>query len=242
MNRSVRHGLLFAVVALIAVAALHSSAALNAAPTKYPIKGISLSMYLNAPPTFDPYNSTDKTVTGTAYPVILLCPAATDVVTDVYTRAMNPLSHAAPCETSTGDGFRGWLVTKETAVRNYTNPISPTMVATATLAFSGQVDLNGKTYFGSLMITQVVSGPLYTPVGIDSTADPGYSNPPVDYVGCGAKGFSGRWEIVPGQGSGDLRAVVGNGTVTWDGLGSFPVQLGNLWLQYDTFLPLLAKN
>lgn len=236
MRRSVRHGLLFATFALAAMSLFYANGSITAAPTKVAVSGLTAPMYLNAPSTFDPYDATTKTVRGDAYPVALICPGPVNFA------AVAPLNFNVPCTPGSGSGFQGWIVAKEDAVRSYTNPSAPDFEAFAVLEFSGQIVLGDKIYFGGATLHQTVTGPLRQPAGVDCTENPAFVDPDNgDFVGCGAGNFSGNWEIVPNLGTGELKALRGNGTIVWEGGLSLPTYVGEMWFQYDTFLPVTSK-
>jgi hypothetical protein len=233
MSRSIRYGLLFAAIALIAVSALYASGSTQAASPSVAVQGQTLQLFQNGSKTFTTIDA--NTVDGTSYPVSIICAGNVDVPA-TYGGAAPFTVPAIAClsPTATDSGMRGWVVTQEHVVRSYANAANPTFVMTATLGFTGQVYLNNKSYYGTMLLKMSATGQLNNTPTITGTT---CLLSPNDQ-GCTAKNFTGTWEVVPSQGGGELRAVQGGGPIGWAGFPNAPVYSGTMSLAYDSFLPL----
>jgi len=244
MNRSVRYGLLFAVVALVALSVFYANGSLQAASSSTPVAvaGQTLQIFQSSTKDFTTVDA--NTVSGISYPVSIICPGNMDISSlNFGLSALTitvPYTSSLPVCTSpitTTNGMYGWVVTKEQVVRSYADAANPTFIMTASLGFSGQVYLSGKSYYGTMLMTMKATGPLNnTPSNSGVTCKTLPTDP-----GCGSKSFSGTWEIISPQGGGELRAVQGSGPISWGGLGTPIVYSGTMSLRYDTFLPFSAK-
>jgi hypothetical protein len=234
-----RYGLMFAAVALIAVSALYASGATQAATPSVAVQGQSLQILLNNAREFKTIDAT--TISGLSYPVSIICPGNLDPSGISY--GFTGISFTVPytgslpaCPDATASGMRGWVVTQEQVIRSYANPASPTFVMTATLGFTGQVYLSNKSYYGTMLIKMLATGPLkntpFTP-GTTCLLTP-------NDLGCSAQSFTGTWEVIQPQGGGELRGIQGGGPIAWDGANA-PVYSGTMALRYDTFLPMSGR-
>ncbi len=238
MHRSFRYALMVAVAVLLGLWLLApTSGSLLAQTRNVSIQGQTLQLFNNQPRVFQPYNSTTKTLAGLSYPVTLICPGTVDLAGLATNQPGCSENPAAP----TVSGLRGWIVTEERVVRNYTNPVSPTFDFEAVLAFSGSAFLDGDQFFGTTLISMTVTGALNTPAGVDCTATP-------DNALCGAKNFTGTYEVIPNSGRGQLSGLSGGGAIAWIGCldpanpntCAFPTYTGTLSLN-SSLLPYIQR-
>ena len=164
------------------------------------------------------FEKTADTVRGHSNPAFVICNGPVDV--DIALLQQGKLA-ANGCGNSSDNGFRGTIVTDERVVRRPKDD-PPTFTFEAEQAFSGLIVLNGQSYFGSVIQRMVLSGQLNSPPGVDCFETP--ENP-----GCGAKNYTGTWEIIGGQTATRLLLLTGSGTTSWDGV-TLPLYAGDLQL------------
>lgn len=233
MNRTVRHGLLVFAVALLGFWAVSGNGVvLRAAGEEAAVQGQLMQLYNNGSRTFTTVDA--NRISGLSYPVSLICPGTLDL--------LSTFSGQPACTEPSGNGMRGWVVTREQVVRDYSDAANPIFTMDALLGFSGSVFINGQEYFGTLQMKLTASGPLNQPAGVDCQATP-------DNLFCGAASFTGTWEILADEGTGELEPVRGSGNAAWTGCTdpdnfatcAVPTYDGTLYLAYDVYLPLTAR-
>jgi hypothetical protein len=176
------------------------------------------------------FTKTADAVYGHSFPTFIICNGPVDVDFPSLPKLV-----ANGCGPAVGNGFLGTIVADERVVRR-PKDTPPTFVFEAEQAFSGFIVLNGQRYFGTVIQRMDLTGELNTPpAGVNCYDTP--ENPV-----CGAKNYSGTWEIIGGQTAGQMLMLIGGGTTAWTGLGSLPGYQGDVQFANPSYLPIVGKE